>query len=159
MLIQGKILSYGDDLTESHEIRREVFVDELKILEKSEFDDMDIMAMHVIVFEETGRKKAVATGRIIFDGAICEIGHIAVRKEYRGKKYGDFTVRMLLNKAFTAGIHEVICTVPCDQTTFFQSIGFRITEEELLENEIIKCKMMINEGDVMTSCRKKDKNN
>ena len=36
-----------------------------------------------------------------------KIGRIAVKKECRGKKYGDFIVRMLVDKAFTMGAKEV----------------------------------------------------
>jgi predicted GNAT family N-acyltransferase len=155
MLIQGKILSYGNDLSDVYMIRRNVFVEELHLQEEIEFDGQDEMAMHVIVYEEEGSKKPVATGRISFDGAICEIGHIAVLKEYRGKKYGDFAVRMLLNKAFTAGVFEVSCIVLDDAAAFFENIGFYKTNEIVKMVQNYKChKMTINRKDVITTCHK-----
>ncbi len=155
MLIQGKILSYGDDLSDVYEIRRKVFVDEMNILEEEEFDGQDDMAMHVIVYEEAGSKKAVATGRIRFDGSVCEIDHIAVLKEYRNKKYGDFTVRMLLNKAFVAGIHDIKCIVFTNTIGFFEKIGFHRNNDIIMNNNHEFYEMSINMKDVITTCHKK----
>ena len=112
--------------------------------------------MHVIVYEEAGRRNAVATGRIIYNGQDCQIGRIAVLKEFRGKKYGDFTVRMLLNRAFTAGINEV--TINCHQSAeeFYKKIGFQRVGNNFNEAGISHCKMIINVKDISMLCNKKD---
>lgn len=161
MLIQGKILAYGDDLTEVFQIRKKVFVEEQGIPEELEFDDLDSQAMHVIVYEEDPNwkndkayKKAVATGRIIFDGTTCKIGRIAVLKEYRNMKYGDFTVRMLLNKAFTAGIDEVRLDANCSVQAFYEKIGFHVAGEPFAEAGIEHLPMIIHMYDIKTNCKK-----
>lgn len=153
MLIRGKILSYGDDLSEAIEIRRKVFVEELSIPEEIQFDDLDSEAMHVVVYEDNDIKKACATGRIFFDGNICKIDQIAVLKEYRGKKYGDFTVRMLLNKAFSTDIKEVTLNAQPSSIEFFYKIGFRCTGNEFLESNILYSKMIICAKDIVKSCK------
>ena len=153
MLIQGKILSHGNDLSDVYMIRRKVFIEEMGIPEEVEFDGQDENAMHVIVYEEAANKKAVATGRICFDGTNCLIGHIAVLKEHRYKKYGDFTVRMLLNKSFTAGIHDISVLSFNDTVAFFEKIGFHIDGQT--DQDTICCRMSININDVKTECKKK----
>lgn len=153
MLIQGKILSYGNDLSEVFDIRRKVFIEEQHIPDEIEFDELDAEAMHVIVYEESGSKKAVATGRIIYDGEYCRIGRIAVLKEYRGKKYGDFTVRMLLNKAFTADIHEVTIDAQVKAIEFYHKIGFQDVGIDFMEAGIPHRKMIIRDTDVITCCK------
>ncbi len=155
MLIQGKLLSYGSDLSEAFEIRKQVFIKEYQRSESEEFDDQDSYAMHVIVYEQGTQNKPVATGRIVFDGTSCEIGHIAVLEGYRNRQYGDFTVRMLINKAFTSGIHEVSVTTPGKYTKFFEKIGFSLREAKeniVPEKEYI---MIIRDGDVHTCCNRK----
>lgn len=162
MLIQGKILSYGDDLSEAFQIRRNVFVEEQGIPEDLEFDDIDQEAMHVIVYETTPNrnakgqddKNAVATGRIFFDGESCKIGRIAVLKEYRNMKYGDFTVRMLMNKAFTSGINEITLDAQCYAESFYEKIGFHKVGEPFLDTGIPHIKMIISIRDVVTSCKR-----
>jgi predicted GNAT family N-acyltransferase len=165
-MIQGKILTYGDDLSEAFEIRSNVFVKEQGITEEEEYDDFDLEAIHVIVYEDvphqpngminTGGsyKKAVATGRIVYDGMSCNIGHVAVLKEFRGKKYGDFTVRMLLNKAFMAGIKEVTLITKSSDEDFFGKIGFQCSGNRFMESGEEFSHMNIHINDIQTKCKK-----
>jgi len=162
MLIRGKILSFESDLTEAFKIRKEVFVKEQGISEEEEFDLIDKEAMHVIVYEEDPnwkeinaseiREKAVATGRITFNGTVCQIGRVAVLKEYRRKKYGDFLVKMLLNKAFTAGIDEVFLNSQRSAIKFYESIGFKVEGDVFIEAGIEHYKMTIKAKDLIKTC-------
>jgi predicted GNAT family N-acyltransferase len=158
-MIQGKLLSYGDDLKEVYEIRQEVFVDELGYPREYERDGLDSEAIHVLVYEQEkganpSKEKVVATGRITLEGNSCSISKIAVLKEYRNKEYGDFAVRMLINKAFTAGIGEVRVEVTSKTAEFFRKIGFQYGE--MAEDSGVGSKriMMITANDVITCCRK-----
>lgn len=154
MLVEGKLLSYGSDLSEVYRIRQNVFIDEMGMTEEDEFDGQDDIAMHVIVYEESGSRNAVATGRICLDGTICEIGHIAVLKEFRNKKYGDFAVRMLINKAIIAEIKEIVCYSLQETVAFFQTIGFHLVGDEIMYNNQKRYKMILNESDIITACQK-----
>lgn len=154
MLIQGKLLSYGSDLSEALEIRRQVFIKEYQKSETEEFDEKDSLAIHVIVYEQSEQKRPIATGRIVFDGSVCEIGHIAVLKEYRNLKYGDFTVRMLINKAFVSGIHEVNVKTPGQLIGFFTKIGFTMKESTDHIIPEVEYDMIIQDSDVQTCCHK-----
>lgn len=158
MLIQGKILTYGDNLDEVFTVRRSVFIEEQNQPEELVFDDIDQEAMHVIVYEETKGKKAVATGRIYYDGMLCEISKVAVLKEYRNKKYGDFTIRMLLNRAFISGINEVYLESPSRVKVFFEKIGFHQEPNCIESNEESIYHMVIQQSDVVTECNKYLKN-
>lgn len=152
MLIQGKLLSGNCDLSEAFAIRRKVFIDELHAPEEKVFDDLDSISMHVIVYEDAENNKAVATGRIYYDGENCELGQLAVLKECRRKKYGDFTTRMLLNKAFTSGIESVFCIAPEESIEFFHNIGFHRISDEIIENGTLLNKMTINQTEILTMC-------
>ncbi len=158
-MIQGKLLTYGDDLKEVYSIRRKVFVEEQNIPEEDEFDSTDNEAIHVLIYEQnsvsdTINRIAVATGRIIFDGETCEISHIAVIKEYRNMKYGDLAVRMLINKAFTAGINKVQVNSPLELLDFFKSIGFTFLKDNSENSDNSLYKMVIYINNVNTSCKK-----
>jgi predicted GNAT family N-acyltransferase len=160
-MIQGKLLSYGDDLSEAFQIRRDVFVNEMSIPEDKEFDEIDQIAMHAIAYEEEQNwntshiKRAVATGRVTYDGSVCQLSKIAVLKAYRKKKYGDFIVRLLLNKAFTSGIKEVILYTPKEAIDFFKTVGFKETGDTHLVDEISQYRMSIHLYDVVTACSRK----
>lgn len=159
-MIQGKLFSYGDDLSEIYKIRREVFIEEQAIPENLVFDDQDDEAIHVLVYEETSninsngmesKKIPVATGRIVYHGDSCQIDHIAVLKNYRNLKYGDFTVKMLINRAFTAGIDTVTLTAKQEVEGFFQKIGFETIKYDKKCNKIT---MIIKECNVKKSCKR-----
>lgn len=161
-MIQGKILSYGDDLTDIFNIRRKVFIEEKGIPEEKVFDQLDKEAMHVLVYENISncsdkrtvdkKKTPVAAGRIRYEDNVCKIDNVAVLKEYRNNQYGDFTVRMLLNKAFTAGIKDVQLLTTEDVTDFFRKIGFKVTTQESGQD-----KMEIKDTDMLTCCKKSPK--
>lgn len=154
-MIQGKLLSFYDNLEQVNIIRKQVLVEELKIPEQIVFDENDKNAIFVLVYEESNKKNGVinnpvATGRIIYDGDNCIIDNIAVLKEYRQKKYGDFTVRMLINKAFTSGISEITVNTFPELLEFYSKIGFIFKENT--DNQYYKCIMMLNQNNVKTKC-------
>lgn len=170
MLIQGKLLSFGDDLSDAFEIRREVFVEEMGILPEIEFNDEDNMAVHAIIYEETAariepkengehaeRKRAVATGRMMFDGEICRIEHIAVLKDFRGRQYDELVIRILLNKAFTSGIHKVMAHVPASMLELFTEIGFHTDHDEIIEQGKPYYNMVIRSRDFTSPCNRNRK--
>jgi len=158
------MLSSLDDLSEVKQIRNEVFINECGMLDFEENDTTDSLAMYVIVYQEDDnwkenrnkQKTPVASGRIMFDGSRCVIDQVAVLKEYRNKKYGDFAVKMLLNKAFTSGIEKVELYSPEKVMGFFETIGFKCTEENFIKDEVKHIKMIISSNGVITCCSKKN---
>ena len=59
---------------------------------KDEFDDLDEVCKHLVVFDH---QKAIGTCRYYYDDPLQAnvIGRIAVIKEYRGKKVGQYIVK------------------------------------------------------------------
>lgn len=154
MFIQGKILSMGDDLSEVYRIKKEVYENELGYVLEDSSDMNDDMSIYVIVYEDTEFRKPVATGKMIYDGVTCSIDKVAVLKEYRKRKYGDFVVRMLLNKAFTSGINEVSLVCPTIIKDFFSKIGFIVIENDLIQSDSNYIRMSIKSVDLCSQCKK-----
>ena len=75
---------------EAKEIRIKVFMEEQGF--KDEFDDLDEVCKHLVVFDH---QKAIGTCRYYYDNPLQAnvIGRIAVIKEYRGKKVGQYIVQ------------------------------------------------------------------
>lgn len=156
-MIQGKYLYYGDDLTQAFDIRRKVFVDEQKVSEEEEFDEIDNIAVHAIVFDTDDKNKPVATGRVYPNpnGDNFCIGRIAVLKEARGKYYGDFVVRLLLNKALLSGAKEVILSAQVRAIPFYEKIGFISYGDIFQDAGIDHVKMKIIPENICRKCDKK----
>ncbi len=152
-MVQGKYLYYGDNLSQVFEIRRKVFVEEQGVSETEEFDDYDDLAVHVLVYDNS--KKPVATGRVYHDGKNYRIGRIAVLKEERGKYYGDFVVRLLANRALSAGAKEVIVNAQVKAVRFYEKIGFISYGEVFKEAGIEHIAMGIKIDAMCQKCDKK----
>lgn len=155
-MVKGKILFNGEDLSTVYDIRRKVFVEEQGISPEDEFDDIDEFAIHAIVYNEE-LDEPVATGRVYFDGSNYKIGRVAVLISERKKGYGDFVVRMLINKAFMAGADEIHINAQKAAVPFYQKIGFRMYGDEFLEDHIVHVSMKIISGELCKKCSGMDK--
>lgn len=153
-MIQGKYLYYGDDLSEVMNIRRKVFIEEQGVSEEEEFDEYDDLAVHALVFDVNNENRPVATGRVYHDGNSYRIGRIAVLKEERGKDYGDFVVRLLINKAFLSGAEEVVISAQTKAVPFYEKIGFKPYGESYLEAGIEHIMMKVKVDTVCKKCQK-----
>lgn len=122
-MVRGKFFSGQDDLSVIKEIRKQVFQDELAIPEVIENDGQDDFCMHVLAFDGD---LPVATGRISYDGWEFVISKVAVLKEQRGKMYGDFVVRMLIDKAMMSNAQQVKLDAFEESVPFFETIGFKV---------------------------------
>lgn len=161
MYIQGKYLLSGlHDISECLAIRKEVFGEEQGFPTAAGEDADDREAIFVLAYE-TEKKELpngiieeillpVGTGRLSFMGDFYKIGRIAVKKDYRGKNYGDFIVRMLVDKAFTMGAKEVFVGAQQHAIPFYEKIGFVVLEEEYYEDEIYHKMMKI----MPTTCKR-----
>ncbi|MDD5936123.1 MAG: GNAT family N-acetyltransferase [Clostridiales bacterium] len=159
MYIEGKFITYPEDLKEVYSIRREVFIEEQNIPETEEFDEYDKKAIFCVLYEEnnsfnTQEKMAVATGRLVLleDGSY-KIGRIAVRKQFRGLQYGDMLVKMLVNKAFISGAKEVYVGAQIQAKGFYQKIGFKEIGDEYLESNIPHIKMVLLPQNICKKCK------
>ena len=121
-MIEGRYLSGSDDLSQIYELRQEVFRREQGLAEEQVLDGRDEMAVHAIASQG---QETVAAGRILFDGERYTISHVAVQKELRRQGYGDFVVRLLINRALLAGAPEIYADVPLPGgQALLEKIGF-----------------------------------
>lgn len=144
--IQGKITL--DDLYDAHKIRRSVFIEEQGVPEEIELDDVDLKSIHLIVYEEG---KPIATGRIVHEKGQYRISRIAVKKEYRGQKIGDFVVRLLIRKINNLGSDEVHVHAQAQVKEFYKKLGFRVKGEPFEEAGISHV-YMVRMGDIQGHC-------
>lgn len=125
-MVRGKLFSGQDDLTEIKKIREAVFVQEYGVLAEQEWDEQDPYCMHVLAYDG---ETPVATGRISYDGFEFVISKVAVLKEFRKQFYGDFIVRMLIDKAMMSEAKLVKTEVFAESVPFYETIGFQVIGE------------------------------
>ena len=106
---------------EGREIREIVFVEEQGFQE--EFDDVDDVATHLIVFKDG---QAIATCRYFFNPTLNEylVGRIAVLKEYRGRGIGAFMLRKTREILAEKGVRRVYLHAQKRARIFYEKQGF-----------------------------------
>ena len=73
-------------------------------------------------------------------------------KEYRHKGYGDFVVRMLIDKAFTMGAKEIFVDAQLHAVDFYKTIGFRPVGDVFEEAGIEHQKMVVEPHTCTRQC-------
>ena len=120
-------------------IRTDVFVDEQGIDSKLDFDGLDEVATHVLVFSQG---KTIGTGRILNDG---HIGRIAVLKAYRNQGVGAAVLNALLTEAKKSNYQRVYLGSQMHAVAFYQKFGFNTCGDVFMDAglEHIKMEMIL----------------
>ena len=109
-----------DSIDKSLSIRKAVFEDEQGKGNET-LDDIDESAYHLNVYVDGN---PAATGRLYFSEGDYYIGKIAVLSSFRGKKIGDFTIRLLLAKALNQGAFTIKVNADINAVVFYSKYGF-----------------------------------
>lgn len=116
-------------------IREEVFVREQCVPAALEWDEFDVLARHVLAFEEGN---AIGTARLLPDGYI---GRMAVLRAWRGKGAGSALLTSLMQIACSLGMTRVQLNAQVQALPFYLSHDFRIESEEFLDAGIAHRRM------------------
>ncbi|MGN1084676.1 MAG: GNAT family N-acetyltransferase [Lachnospiraceae bacterium] len=144
-----------DHVEEIRPIRMEVFAKEQGFPEDIIFDETDETAVQAVVYKDINRTIPVAVGRLYKtgEGEDFKIGRIAVKKEERGQGYGDFIVRMLVDKGLMMGAERVIVGSQPHAIKFYEKIGFRPTGETYVEAKVEHTVMEIRQNSICKACQ------
>lgn len=155
-MICGRYYLGLDHMEEIAPIRREVFGTEQGITDDILFDDDDETAIQAVVYKDSNRTEPVGVGRLIklsTDGDY-KIGRIAVKKSERGQGYGDFIVRMLVDKGLMMGANRVLVGSQPHAVGFYQKIGFRPIGESYVEAGMEHTVMEIKQSTICKACQR-----
>ena len=125
-----------EEIDQVFEIRTEVFVKEQKCLPSEEFDDLDAVAKHYLLFEGD---IPVATGRYRKTDKGIKVERIATLESARGKGYASIVVNHLMAEASAANpdcsyfyLHAQVSVMP-----LYSSLGFQAYGETFIEADIV----------------------
>ena len=136
-------------------IRREVFGAEQGWSDNILFDETDETAVQAVVYKDINRTIPVGVGRLhkTGDGDDYKIGRIAIKKEERGQGYGDFIVRMLVDKGLLMGADRVLVGAQPHAIPFYEKIGFHPVGETYIEAGIVHTVMEIRQNTICKACQ------
>lgn len=120
-MVFGKLVSGSEKNEQTRQvadIRSRVLKEECGLKIEAE---PEAFCMYALAYEGD---TPVATGEITFDGESYRIQEVAVLPEFRRKKYGDFIVRLLIDKAMLSGAQTIEADVLQGAEILFQKVGF-----------------------------------
>jgi predicted GNAT family N-acyltransferase len=99
-------------------------VEEQGVPKEIEHDEFDLVAEHVVIFNQMNLP--VATGRLLpAQGGISRIGRMAVNRVLRGSGLGEMVLQALLDKACSRGDLEVVLHAQTSAQDFYAKCGFK----------------------------------
>lgn len=104
-------------------VRRAVFVDEQRIPESLEWDDLDAQSLHAVAFADGA---PVATGRLLPD---ARIGRMAVLAAWRGSGLGSRVLGALVEAARSRGAGALELSSQAHACEFYARHGFEALGE------------------------------
>jgi len=124
-------------------IRTEVFVNEQQCLPSEEFDELDAVAKHYVLFEGD---LPVATGRYRKTDKGIKVERIATLESARGKGFASQIIRHILAESAIEFpdcayyyLHAQVSVMP-----LYASIGFKPYGETFIEADIVHQAMELN---------------
>ena len=122
LLLQFKKINSKSELKKSFKIRKTVFCNEQKISEKIEFDNLDHLCDHYLIYDG---KKAIATGRVrLKDKNSYKIERVAVLKEFRKLKIGSLLINEIVNIYKNIEDIDIILHSQVAVEKFYKSLDF-----------------------------------
>ena len=120
---------------DAEKIRRQVFIQEQSILEQDEWDALDAVSLHFVVYDrhlENDLKinQAIATARLLENNSI---GRVAVLKSYRSKGVGRLIMQQIIEHARTEKRQFLKLSSQLHAIAFYESFGFQVKGEEYLD--------------------------
>lgn len=149
-MIQGRFISEQKDLMIAEEIYRRV---DFTQNESGAENDQKGIIIHALVYEGVDDTCPVAAGCMIIQSTEARLLKVAVLPEYRGKSYGEFLIRMLIDKAENSGITHITINSKKSISEYLHKQGFKESEGETAKNKTEEVKM-IYKADTRKCCAK-----
>jgi predicted GNAT family N-acyltransferase len=130
--VDVRTADWARDRVQIQRVRRSVFVEEQRIAEEDEWDELDPVVTHVLAFApgDSAKRDAVGTGRLEPTG---KIGRVAVLPQYRGTGTGAALMQRLMDLASERGFTEVYLNAQVTAAGFYERLGFRADGPEFDE--------------------------
>mgnify|MGYP002854083650 CR=1 FL=1 len=123
-MVRGRYLEGNTQLGEVLSIRKQVIGEELGMPQAAAECPEDMLSVHAVAFDDANR--VVAIGSMHYEGEGFTISRVAVLPEYRKQYYGDFILKMLIDRAALANATEIYARVICEAAQFMETVGFSV---------------------------------
>ena len=130
-----KKVTSKEEMDKSYAIRTKVFCEEQKISKEIEFDNLDHLCSHFLIFDD---KKAIATARVRQkDENILKIERVAVLLEFRRLKVGSILIKNIIKHYMNMDDNKsIILHSQVAVADFYKSLNFISYGNDFFEDGI-----------------------
>ena len=135
-LYSFKIIDLSDEIKVSFKIRKKVFCEEQRISEEIEFDNLDYLCEHFLIYK---KDEAIATARVRKkEDQIFKIERVAVLVEHRKLKVGSLLINQIIqyylkkNRKSSIILHSQVAVEEFYKSLNFISYGARFLEDGIM---------------------------
>lgn len=124
--------------SDARRIREAVFIQEQNIAEQDEWDELDAISMHFVMYID---QQPCATARLLTDH---RIGRVAVLNTYRGRGLGQKLMNAMIDQARLQGRPHLMLSSQMHAVGFYQALGFQIQGEPYMDCDIPHIEMYLS---------------
>ena len=117
----------AEEINTCLQLRRVVFIDEQKVPEAEELDDLDPVCRHFLALpgKSSPLREAMGTARILFlDDGTAKAQRVAVLRDYRKHGVGSALMFALEGEAARAGRQMLILSSQLTAVPFYERLGY-----------------------------------
>jgi predicted GNAT family N-acyltransferase len=117
-----------DEIAACLQVRRRVFIDEQRVPEHEELDDLDSVARHFLAAPEKGSppQAAFGTARLVFlDDGTAKVQRVAVLRAERKRGVGAALMFAVEGEAARARVSTVILGSQLHALKFYERLGYQ----------------------------------
>ena len=131
----SKEVSSKEEMNKSYSIRTRVFCEEQKISKEIEFDNLDHLCGHFLIFDGV---KAIGTARVRQkEKDLLKIERVAVLKEFRRLKVGSILIKNIIKHYLNLDYNKsIILHSQVAVADFYKSLNFISYGNEFYEDGI-----------------------
>ena len=135
-----KEVSSKEEMDKSYFIRTRVFCEEQKISKEIEFDNLDHLCSHFLIFDGV---KAIGTARVRQkEKDLLKIERVAVLKEFRRLKAGSILIKNIIKHYLNLDYNKsIILHSQVAVADFYKNLSFSAYGNEFYEDGILHIAM------------------
>lgn len=135
-----KIADNADDINICYKLRETIFVREQNYSFEVEFDNLDAISKHFLLFENDF---PIGNARISTDNTKAFISRVCVLKNYRKNGAGRFLMEEVINYCKKQNFEKIILVSQEHDIGFYSKLGFETFGEMYMDANIPHFKMQL----------------
>lgn len=135
-----KIVENVDDMNISYKLRDIVFTQEQNVPAQEDFDGLDEIATHFLLFEN---ETPIGNARVYSDNQAAVIGRFCILKDYRKSGAGRFLLQEVLKYCKRQNFEKIILGAQEHAIGFYAKFGFEVCSDMYIDGNIPHFKMQL----------------